>query len=275
MVYRWRCRQCEFTAWAADRGAATATVESHLLEHYGSAVTQDDFRYHWTCPFCEEDGQSYDREETVAAFRHHLFEHVEPLLESGAHVGEEVGGSGSVLVRAPVESRDADNARVHLLSGADVALLVTTNPAARLRLLDSELPSWPTWTVVLTTVANPLDGVEDLDLSDVPLELVKLDRRNGLGQLGETISRIIEERETGGGTLSVEFDILPEIIEKFDLQKVSRFLHILSARLDRADALAHYYIDAETRQESTVNLLDALFDVTIRATEGVFVSRDR
>jgi len=74
------------------------------------------------------------------------------------------------------------------------------------------------------------------------------------------------------GTLSVEFDILPELVDKFDLRTVFKFLHLLSSRLDRADALSHYYVDPRRQQAASVNVLEQAFDLSIRASGGAFRS---
>lgn len=271
MVHRWRCRHCEYTVWSAESEPLVDRVGSHLLGHHRRQLEKQEFRVQWTCPICEQRGQSHDEQEGVQRFKRHLFEHVKPLLESGTHVADDVDGAGSILVRAPLEGTEADTARVHFLAPGDVVLFVTTTPADRLRLLRKRLGEWPEWTIVLTTKENPLADVED-DLASAPLEVVRLDRRLGLSELGETISRVLDEQETAGRTVSVEFDILSEILEKFELQTVFKFLHLLSRRLEDTGALSHFYANPNTRSTSTLNVLEELFDVSITAHEEALVS---
>lgn len=274
MVRRWQCRHCEFTVWSASRPATVDRVESHLLDHYQQQLSRQEFQIHWECPYCESSGESHDEQEGIQRFREHLFGHVEPLMESDVHVANEISGTGSVLVRAPLNSTGADNARIHFLSPGDILLIVTTTPAKRIRLLDETLPEWPAWTIVLTTKENPLAGIDGIDFSTVPLEVVRLDRRLGLSDLGETISRVIGEQDTAGSKMSVEFDILSEIVEKFDTQTVFKFLHVLTSRLDDAGALSHFYINPKHRSASTVNILGQLFDISIAADKRTFVAGD-
>ena len=274
MVRRWQCRHCEFTVWSASRPATVDRVESHLLDHYQQQLSRQEFQIHWECPYCESSGESHDEQDGIQRFREHLFGHVEPLMESGVHVADEISGTGSVLVRAPLNSTGADNARIHFLSPGDILLIVTTTPAKRIRLLDETLPEWPAWTIVLTTKENPLAGIDGIDFSTVPLEVVRLDRRLGLSDLGETISRVIGEQDTAGSKMSVEFDILSEIVEKFDTQTVFKFLHVLTSRLDEAGALSHFYVNPKRQSASTVNVLGQLFDVSIAADERTFVAGD-
>lgn len=271
MVYRWECRHCEFTAWAADRTAAVDAVESHLLDHHAGRLSNEGFGVRWQCPYCGADRQNHDRDEAVTTFADHLFGHAEPAVTGGVHVADAVGGSGSVLVRAPVDGAAANNARSHFLAAGGEALLVTANPESRLRHLRAELGSWPSPTTVLTTAADPLADVDGLDLS-APVEAVTLDRSDGLRGVGRTVSRVLSDRDPTNGRLSVEFDVLPEIVAKFDLQAVFEFLHLLCSRFEKADALSHFYVDPRTESGATLNVLCNVFDLTIAAEGNAFVS---
>lgn len=272
MVNRWPCRHCGFVAWGPGTAAMTDRIQSHVASHHRDAVEQGDFRLSWTCPYCEEAKHTHDEQEGIEAFKQHLFSHVEPLVEDGTHVADEIGGHGDVLVVSPLESAGADNARIHFISPCDIAIIVTTNPAARIRLLDERLEELPAWTVIITTDRGPLEDLSGLDLSSLPIDVVALDSSLGLADLGETLSRVVSEHQSASGRLTVEFDILAEILSKFGLQDVFKFLHVLSARLADADALAHYYLDPGAESDSTVNMLRELFDLTLETSENVFTT---
>ena len=275
MVYRWRCRHCEFTVWASRREQTAQRAKVHVFGHNRQNVTDDEFHLQWRCPYCERTGQTHDRSSGLETYKAHLFSHVEPLMESGVHIADDIEYTGSVLVLSPTESPGAKNARVHFLAPCDIAVFVTTNPARRLQLLREELTELPAWIVMLTTRERPLEGVPDHDISNLPLEVVQLDRQMGLAGLGETVSRVISEQEAMDGKISFEFDVLSELVDTFTLQKVFRFLHILNARLEEADVLSHYYFDPESHYEGSVNVLDRMFDMRIRASGQVFVSEPR
>jgi hypothetical protein len=251
------------------------TIESHLVDHHRGKLTKQDFRISWECPYCDHAGQSHAEDEGLEQFKSHLFEHVESLIESEVHIADDVSGTGNILVRSQSGSPGKTNAQIHFLSPGEIVLFVTTNPAERIRLLDEQLPEWPSWTVILTTKDDPLADVTGVDIAEIPLEIVQLDSRIGLSDLGETLSRVLEEHEGTGEKISVEFDILSEIIGTFDLQTVFRFLHVLTSRLESADALAHYYVDPRARSESTLNVLEEVFDLSITARQRVFVSKSR
>jgi hypothetical protein len=273
MVHRWRCRNCEFSTWAPGRDQTVESAKSHLVKHYRDKIYKEDFGLAWSCPYCEATGRSHDSEEAFDRFKDHLFGHVEPLLESGVHVADDVNGTGSILVNAPLESTGADSARLALLTPADICIFVTTNPERRLELIDEKFPEWPALTIVVTTKSQPLAGIEGIDFSAVPIEVVQLDKSLGLSSLGETVSRVLGEYESAEGKVSLEFDIIAEIIEKFELQDVFKFMHVFTSRCKKADALSHYYLDPKAQSESTINLLSQVFDMTLHANGTLFESR--
>lgn len=274
MVYRWACDRCEFTVWSGSMESIRRSVEGHLVDHDREALYRDGLRAGWNCPRCQASGMSHDVDDAVGEFKRHLFEHVEHRLQPRTHVAADLSGTGSVLVLSPSNSDGADNARVHFSAPCDVVLLVTTNPAERLHLLEDRLSEWPRRTIVLTTNDRPLDGTEELDLRSVPLEIVKLDAGLGIAGLGETISRVVAEHNDPTVTLSVSFEVVSDLITKRDLEQVFRFLHLLTARLERADALSHFYFDPDTTSGPTVNLLSELFDLRIEADGNRFVRMD-
>lgn len=273
MVNRWRCRRCDFATWSSSGEATASSAKSHLVKHYRDNFRRQDFGIAWDCPYCDEAGRGHDADQTIERFKDHLFSHVEPLMESGVHVADDIDRTGSILVHAGMESAGADNARVHFTALGDICLFVTTNPERRVELLNERLSEWPAWTIVITTKSKPFANTTGLDISTIPLEVVQLDKRLGLGGLGETISRVLDEHESTEGKLTVGFDVLPEILAKFDLQQVFKFLHVLTGRCDRADALSHYYFDPETQSASTVNIVDRVFDLQITAANNTFTSR--
>ncbi|TYT60904.1 DUF7504 family protein [Natrialba swarupiae] len=271
MVYNWRCRRCEFVVWSRNGNEIRSAIQDHLVDHHRQRLSKDGFQVHWRCPYCDDSGLDHDESAAVRAFRDHLFGHAKQLLQTGAHVTDEVGGTGNVLVLAPPESDGANNARVHFTAPNDVAILVTMNVADRLELLGRRLEEWPAKTIVVTTKTDPLAGVEDVDIASVPLEIVQLDKGLGIAGLGETISRVIAEHETTDGDIAVQFDVLSEIIDTYELEKVFRFIHLLNSRIESVDALSHYYCNSQARSKPTINLIGELFDLRISATGERFV----
>ena len=272
MVHKWRCRHCGFSAWSDRHEQLKRTVGSHLFDHHSGRVTKADFRLQWACPYCSATGKAHDEGEIVGEFKEHLGNHGTNAIERNAHIASEIDRSGNVLVKAPTESDVANNARVHFLSGSNLALVVTKRPKERLRLLDRRLERWPGRTVIMTTKRRPLEGSLELDLSSVSIELVELDRRLGPSELGETISRVIDVHHTSGDTVSVEFDILSDIVRSFDLQTTYDFVSMLSRRLGEVGAIAHLYVAARPQLSSALNVLDDKIDLELDTESRVFTA---
>jgi len=269
MVYRWRCRHCDFSVWARARERLASRVKHHVVEHNRNHVTESEFHVEWRCPYCER--QSYE-DGSLDSYGDHLFGHVEALVESGVHIADDFDRTGSVLVRTDLEGAMARDARIHFTAPCDIAVVVTPRPSARIRLITDELSELPAWIVVLTTSENPLEGFSQAEVSDLPLEIVQLDKQLGLSGLGETASRVLAEQNKMEGAISFEFDILSELIDVFQLQEVFKFVHLLNARLEEVDALSHYYIPPSPSYDGGMNVLSEVFDLEIRTEEEVFVS---
>lgn len=270
MVYRWRARNGNFTVWSASRSETIERVKTHVAKQNRDQLVESGVRLQWSCPYCEKASQSHDKTKGFEDFKNHLFSHKKPLLESGVHVADDIDGTGSVAVMSKVQSQGADNARIHFLSPGNIVIVVTTHPADRIRLLKEKFDEWPEWTVIMTTKSDPLSGLSGIELMNIPVEVVELNKQMGLGDLTETVSRVIQEQEHKGGKITFEFDVLTELITKGQLQRVFKFLHLLNGRLDKADVLSHYFVDRE-RMSSSINVLDPVFDMQIKTDGKVFI----
>ncbi|RLM89176.1 hypothetical protein D3D02_08580 [Halobellus sp. Atlit-38R] len=175
------------------------------------------------------------------------------------------------MVKAPLESTGANGARIHLLTPANIYIFVTRDPKQRIELIRDQFSEWPASTIVITTKSQPFSEVDGIDLETIPLEIVHLNKGLGLSSLGETVSRVLSEHESTG-KISLEFDILSEIIKKFEVQDVLQFLRGFTARCDRSDALSHYYVNPKAQSESVMNVFEQLFDLQVEAKGLVFES---
>lgn len=256
--------------WSGSRPHLERNIKSHLFDHHSSNVSRDDFRVKWDCPYCVIAEQIHDRSEAVQEFQEHLYEHVESTIQSGVHVADEVDNTGQILVKGPIESPGANNARVHFLSAGDIAIIVTNNPEERLQLLDAELQEWPSWTIVITSKRRPLAEELDINFSEIPIELIQLDQAFGPSEVGETISRVLSEHNRPDEKVSLEFDILSEIIAAFDLNQSVSFVKMLTSRLEEANALSQFYIDPAPQSSTILNVIEDEFDLEIETSNKIF-----
>ena len=270
---RWDCNQCDFMAWTDDHAEMEHIIESHLLAHHKENVRKSDFRISWQCPYCPTEQTAYDKEEALTAFKSHLHDHANGSVTESAHIADQLSWNGNIKVKGPVSAAEADSVRTHFHAAADLAIILTANPAARIQLLYDELDEWPSRTVVLSTDGHPFDETSDLDFSGVSIELVELDARLRPTDIGETISRIIDMHQTPEMTVSVEVSILTDIIESFSLDTSCEFVRMLSARLNDVDGVFQLYVDPDSNPNvaTALNFLDDEIDFTISAENGRIV----
>lgn len=272
MVIRWECNQCGWTVWSASREKTVHESKSHLVDHCREQIVQTDSWILWNCPYCEQKAHGRDLSQACEECAEHLFSHSQSSMESGVHVAEEIDGTGSVLVLSGPESTGATNARKHFLSPADVMVFVTARPTRRLQFVRDELGELLSNTVVVTSQGQPVEDLSGVDPSSLTVEVIGSGEMSDLSAFGVTISRVIDGSVPAGAWISFEFDILPDLLSTFSLQQVFQFLHILTASLEREDALLHVYIDPGNHSQSNINILTQIFDLCLTAEKDVFVS---
>jgi hypothetical protein len=184
VVYRWRCRTGMLSLWAASADAAAEAIRSHLLDYAESNLRRGDLRTMWRCPHCEAEGRLTRATVRWSRSNHTCSATWRPGSRPVPTSRTPVGGTGSVLLLAPLDGDASANARAHFLSRVDAAVVVTADPTARLRLLDRKLHSWPASTTLVTTAAEPLPGLD----FDPPAELavVTVDGQPDLSGVGKT-----------------------------------------------------------------------------------------
>lgn len=274
MVQRWRCRHCGFLAWSDRPQRLAEKTRSHLFDHHKTQIAKRDFRYNWQCPYCEANSMTHDREQAIEEFKDHLYDHGADSVKQDTHVAEEIDWQGKILVNAPSESEGAETVREHLLSPGDLLVIVTKHPASRIEHIAELFEDWPAQTTIITTRRQPLPENLGIDFTGIDIELVELDQRLGPDELGETISRVIDAHEQPGQKLSFEFDIISEIIQSFDLKTSIEFIRQISARLDSADALAHFYMRPYPNSGTIFNVFEEQFDLELAATESLIHTAD-
>lgn len=270
---RWECNQCDFIAWADGDQEIEHSVKSHLLAHYRTNIRKSDFRITWQCPVCPTEHTAYDKQEAIEKFRSHLYDHVDGSITDNAHIADQLSWNGNIQIKGPTETDEADTVRTHFHAAADLAIVVTANPAARIQLLYDKLDEWPSRTVVLSTDGRPFGETTEQDFSGISIELVELDSRLRPTAVGETISRVIDIHQTPEMTVSVEVSILTDIIESFTLDVSCEFVRMLSARMKDVDGIFQLYADpdANPKVATVLNFLEDEIDFIISAENGRIV----
>jgi hypothetical protein len=64
------------------------------------------------------------------------------------------------------------------------------------------------------------------------------------------------------------FDSLTSLLQFADIKRVFRFLHVLTSRIRKAGARAHFHVHPVAHDEQTLATLRSLFDVTYEQDDG-------
>ncbi|WP_136688098.1 DUF7504 family protein [Halorhabdus amylolytica] len=83
-----------------------------------------------------------------------------------------------------------------------------------------------------------------------------------LQRIGAELTTQLENAEKG--PVVVCLDSLTDLLQFETERTLHRFLNVLTARVEQADAIAHYHIDADGHPDRTFDTLTPLFDATIR-----------
>jgi len=91
--------------------------------------------------------------------------------------------------------------------------------------------------------------------------------------LGIAISKYLSNWEGSPNQTVVCFHSLTPLLQYGNLQRVFRFLHVLTGPLKSIDAVAHFHLDPHAHDEQTINTLSQLFDVIVEHDNGDYTVR--
>lgn len=184
-------------------------------------------------------------------------------------VGTVPSQAQNVLVEAPVAAPHADHLCLDLTTREDH----TTSRVLTISYRDRAHEVVERWhetvgdlPVELVVVEAREDGS---DGSDLPDSVTVLSESPGdLTWLGVHTSEYLTRWHEADERIGVCIDSLTSMLQYAELEKVYRFLHIFSGRVETADARAHNHIDprAHTRQE--LHTLKQLCDTVVTYEEG-------
>lgn len=195
------------------------------------------------------------------------------LSPAGPSLPQGVEEAGNVLLLAPPLESTADEACMRLLTPvppeAETVLYVTFTNSA-----DDRLSHWRSHAtgppagagvVCIGELARSAgaiaDGAEAGMNTSVGVETVT--DPSDLTGLGIAINQFIEQWSDDERKIVVCFDSLTTLLQYADLERVFRFLHVLTGRLRSAGALAHYHMDPTAHDEGTQNTLKSVFDAVV------------
>lgn len=81
-----------------------------------------------------------------------------------------------------------------------------------------------------------------------------------LAEIGVKIDRCLSSWSGDGPPTEICFDSVSALLAAADLPSVFRFIHVLTRRIDAADAVAHYHLDPSTPGRQGVSTVETLFE---------------
>ena len=79
----------------------------------------------------------------------------------------------------------------------------------------------------------------------------------------------------GSSDTIVTYDSLTMLLQYVELERAFRFLHVLTNRVQDADAVAHYHMDPKAHDEQVMATLSSLFDAIAKFEDGEWRIRRR
>lgn len=195
-----------------------------------------------------------------------------PSQPSAASTGPEAvvcpdGGidSGMVLLSGPFESERGDElCRDRSTGGADTLLVVAYHVSAvdRLERLTAGDRDLPPALVVVSVGGVDAEATSDLDVADDRLTLHTVSAPTDLSRLGLVTSKALSSRSAGGTALC--FHSVTELLRLAgDVERVSRFLHLLGGQVRRTGTRAHFHLDPDAHESRELARLRPLFDEVV------------
>lgn len=193
------------------------------------------------------------------------------LDEEAASLAERVGdGTRNLLLLTPPMEACASTGCADLLSAptppeANVLYVTFTDtPDRRLeqwaRHAGNERPARVGFVTVgestrSATAATTIEGAGDGEIT-----VRTVSSPGNLTSIGIKASQYLAEWEATGNRTVICFDSLTTLLQYADVQRVFRFLHVITGRVRSTGSSAHYHVDPTAHDERTLSTLKTLFD---------------
>jgi len=112
--------------------------------------------------------------------------------------------------------------------------------------------------------ANTVETDEESDGTEVPpgVSVARVDPNQPMDIIAPLSEQLTRWEGNGNQTL-VSVQTLTVLLEYVDFDTAFRYLHILTHRVQAADAIGFYHMDPDIHDEETVNTLKTLFDAVV------------
>jgi len=140
----------------------------------------------------------------------------------------------------------------------------------RIGLWRQHVDSLPAKTAIIDvdvlTRSSATSAQSPSDLS-APISVETVGSPGDLTGLGIAISQQLEALASEQEQVVVCFHSLTALLQYADLQRVFRFVHVLTGRFKSANAVAHFHMDPSAHDQQTISTLRQLFDAVVEEDE--------
>jgi len=197
--------------------------------------------------------------------------------EFGTLLHEDDEDTANVLLLAPSLSTAEEEACINFLTFLGISqeniLSVTFTQTAqdRLELWQTHVgDERPARAGIVSVGEQTRSASSQRTTSRQPPESISIDAISDpadLTRLGITIENYLSEWAENENQTVICFHSLTPLLQYADRERVFRFLHLLTGRIDSIDAVAHFHMNPEAHDAQTRNTLVQLFDAVIDIDE--------
>jgi hypothetical protein len=155
----------------------------------------------------------------------------------------------------------------HSLGSTDVIhVLYMESPSERFASLDDRVHEHPARTAILAVGAGGAVGDRGPDPPHDDYHVDSLADPADLTGLGMRLTNCLRTWYGDARDVTLCFDSLSILLQYTDVERVFRFLHTISVRLEDAGASGHFHLDPAAHDEQTVARLSQLFDTVVEVS---------
>jgi len=189
----------------------------------------------------------------------------------------EVAAASNILLLTPsLDSHDDDEACLDLLTVTEptqenvLSVTFTQSATDRIDLWDAHVDERPARAGIISVGEITRSASTDTTSTQRlvgPLTIETVSDPGDLTGLGIAVSTFLSEWGDDDNQTVACFHSLTPLLQHADLQRVFRFLHVLTGRLKTSDAVAHYHMDPNAHDQQTISTLRPLFDAIVDLDE--------
>lgn len=110
---------------------------------------------------------------------------------------------------------------------------------------------------------NVADHQPDHQASSTEVDLAHISNAGNLTALGVEITETLSEWDRRPVDIGFCFHSLTPLYQYAEIDRIYRFLHVMTGHLSQVGARAHYHMDPNAHDDSTITTVQTLFDAVV------------